>query len=735
MKKLKKHINIIIIVMLIILATILIGTPLYESNTQIMFIIFGIYSICYFVSKIVKKEKIEINKIDIGIFAIVFSSLLALVFKTYITLDGTIDKILKSFCILSIYIIVKNECKKNPQYLDIIVNTIILSILALCIIGLDEISANYFEGFKKIIKYKYIEYDEVRIGSLFAYPNTMAAICGTGIFLCIGQAWKNKKIQLIVGYIIISLIMLITMFFTYSRLVYILFAITVVFYLLILCKKYNIDKRINKKSMLIIGFICIIFITYVLVGLNIYDKIKINTEYQKILYTAEANKQYNFKFYIENNAEEKFKIKITEKNKYFDDIQITEKEFEIKSGIKEITIQTKQNTEIIYINIEKEESKIPLIISKAYINEEELFLKYKFLPTKIIDKIESISLKNKSAWERFAFIKDGIVAIKDNWIIGQGGKAWETVQYKVQSYNYYTKEMHCLPIKIFLENGIVGFLGYILIVILILKLFIQEIKKEKIDMWIISIIVAILFLLCHNMLDFDVSFFYVLLIVSMLISILSSREIYEHKGNNNIIYIILIITSIFSLYTFGMKLHYKKNTENMKINSFWTEERILKTYNKLIPFDKNAKIKYYRKLENMKAIDYTQSKKVLEDIIKSEKYEDQNLNLDNIYSYIECEFSCNQDIDKCLNFCLQYIKNTEDFFKYQPGQQLERLKNIRKITNLLKQENISEYVELFQSQFISELAEKEKYILDYEKTRSNKEQIEEYKRIIKELNL
>ena len=38
----------------------------------------------------------------------------------------------------------------------------------------------------------------------------------------------------------------------------------------------------------------------------------------------------------------------------------------------------------------------------------------------------TISLKNKSAWERLNFINDAVKLIKENWLCGMGGNAWRT---------------------------------------------------------------------------------------------------------------------------------------------------------------------------------------------------------------------------------------------------------------------------------------------------------------------
>ena len=175
-KLVKEKIPVIYIILLIIISTLLIGTPVNEDNEFFIYIVFGVFSIIYFLVKLIKKEKISICKIDILIGLVVFSVFMPLIGNTFSSLSNTIYGVIKYFVLFMNYIIVKNECKKNTLNIEVIINTIIFSILLLCIIGIDEINFNLLENFKKVIGYNYIQYDEIRIGSLFSYPNTMAAI-------------------------------------------------------------------------------------------------------------------------------------------------------------------------------------------------------------------------------------------------------------------------------------------------------------------------------------------------------------------------------------------------------------------------------------------------------------------------------------------------------------------------------------------------------------------------------
>lgn len=584
---------------------------------------------------------------------------------------------------------------------------------------------------KKFINYKFVEYDEQRIGSLFAYPNTMGAICGLGIFLNIGYIWKCKNIKSKVFYAICSIIMLVTMILTYSRFVYILFALIAILYMLILFKKYNIKKKITKTKAIILIVFCIILVTYIIIGLNISTELKIDNEYQKIMYEVKPNEKYDFSFDIQTNSnskeKESFLIKITEKNKYFDDINAQKIEFGTYTGTKTLEIQTKAETSVIYINIENKETDSKFIVNNARLNEKQLILKYKILPTKIIQKIQGISLKNKSLWERATFIKDGIKAIEQNWIFGLGGKAWETIQSKTQSYSYYAQEMHSFPVKVFIENGILGFVACIGVAIYLIKILVKECKEKEINMFNISILIAISFLLLHSIIDFDLSFFYCILVSATMIATISSKENGKQIKLSNVIYIILIIVSLINIYSTLIQMSYKEKARLLKVNSKWTEERIFETYYKLLPYNRTIKNRYYGTIK-----DDNQRQKIREDLIKNEKYDILNLSLENIYLYIE-QLIKNNEGAELFEKSLNYVEETEEFYKYNPNYQISRLSKLKEIVELLNENNFIEYAQKFENQLIKEIEEKEQDILNYEKSRYYQEYVELYKEQIEKL--
>lgn len=734
-EKIIKNINILIIILIIFASGILIGTPLLKENVQIIYIAIGIFSVFYFLKRIIKKEEIIHSKIDILISILIFSTLLPLLFRTYASLSETVYNILKYFCILDIYLIAKNECRKNEKYKDIVINSIIITILLLCVIGIDEVNANFLKGFKEFIHFQSIEYDEIRISSLFSYPNAMAAVSGLGFFLCLGYIFDNTSKKVKVIYSIIALIMLITLVLTYSRLVYIIFILALILYCLMLCKKYKIKEKINTRVIVALLSVLILGIIYVIIGLQIPDKLTVKNEYQKILYSVKPNEDYVFSFDInsESDKEESIIINFIEKNKFFDDINTTQVKLGTYVGNKEIKVHTNESTSVMYIKVEiKENCNTSFTISSAAINNKQLILKYKLLPTNIVNKIQGISLNNKSTWERFTFIKNGLNIIKDNWIVGKGGSAWETLQYNVQDYNYFAKEMHSFPIQLWIENGILAFISYVGIVICILYKFYISLKDNELNMKLISNIVAIIFIQLHCLLDFDMSFFYVQLIVFLIIAVLNdeNKEINTKKAVNIIINCIIIVISLITITICSVKKYYNTHTSVVKVDSIWTEERIFDIYNRLLPFDKNVNKRRYKALLNCKS-DNEKVEKSLKNMIIYEYYDDENVSLDNAYIYtVKITENINNSTNEKLDFVLEYVQNTEKHSIYRADFQIARFRNLNSIIRRLEMNQMEEYKEKFQNQLDKEIKEKEEYILDFTNSRYPKENVENYKRML-----
>ena len=139
-------------------------------------------------------------------------------------------------------------------------------------------------------------------------------------------------------------------------------------------------------------------------------------------------------------------------------------------------------------------------------------------------------------------------------------------------------------------------------------------------------------------------------------------------------------------------------------------------YYNLIPQNPqvNEKMNYFLSIEE--SIENGKKRKeILKNILKYEKFSNANLNLENVYYYIKLSIE-DENVDESLNFALKYIIDTENFSRYKAEFQISRLRNLKRIVELLYNENELEYAQKFNEQFTKEICEKEKFILDYQKS-------------------
>lgn len=163
--------------------------------------------------------------------------------------------------------------------------------------------------------------------------------------------------------------------------------------------------------------------------------------------------------------------------------------------------------------------KSGLIVKSLTINGKEHPLKYRYLPVSLVDKIKSIRVNNKSVWERGVFYQDALKIIKNNLFFGLGGNAWRYEYEKVQSYQYGATEIHSYPLQILMDYGIISFIALFYIVGIIVKHTIVYENEESFGIYI-----SILLLLAHSFIDFDMSFFYIMLMWFSLLGICNAKE-------------------------------------------------------------------------------------------------------------------------------------------------------------------------------------------------------------------
>ena len=185
------------------------------------------------------------------------------------------------------------------------------------------------------------------------------------------------------------------------------------------------------------------------------------------------------------------------------------------------------------------------------VNGVEEPLDYKFLPTKIVDKVKDIGLSTISVTERFEYMKDSCKLIGKYGLLGIGADGWKDRQKEVQDYFNFANEIHSYPLEVFCEFGIVGFIGIVGIIAEIFILVFKLIKNKERGSLRVGIVLAISTLLLHSFMDFELSFMYLLIVLFSLLA--CTTEIENGKEDNkkvityieNLICIISIIVAIY----------------------------------------------------------------------------------------------------------------------------------------------------------------------------------------------
>ena len=419
-------------------------------------------------------------------------------------------------------------------------------------------------------------------------------------------------------------------------------------------------KKINIKIFIMVIIIIVIIIgSWIIAQLNngkefvVFDEETKAYYKAKILNNVKPNPKYVFTFDMsaldtkENTKPTLFTINIIERDKKNFEIKNTLEEFEQYVGVKEIEIETADNTSEIKIEFGTNSKSSRLIINNFYINGEEYILEYKYLPTKLVEKVKDISLQYKTAQERFAFISDGLELIKENPLTGIGGGGWQFKYGEVQDYNYVTRDTHSYPIQIWLENGIIGIIALVLIYTIVFFTF----NKNIIN---IGIKFALIILMLHCVIDSDMYFVFIQALFFVLLAIFSVIYSKGVKKSEKLDYIFNFVIIILILVSIILNANPKIYNKNIIVEEL--EGRMMD-----LDIDRE---KYNEILEQL--IEEYQA------VIKYERIPYELL--DNKYQILQCSITtADGRLDKFLNEYYDFILTYENKWKYDEDKIIEKI--------------------------------------------------------------
>lgn len=633
------------------------------------------------------------SKVDYFVLGFMLTTTLPLIFGTCASYSDTVEFIMKYFFIYSVYILTRNVVKDKKQIECVIITTLICSLFSV-VLWFDYNNTQFLKGFMKWIN---LTYDpNTAFCGTFGYANAQAVHMALCIFLAMHRFKVNSNKVLKVLDIIYIIFALYIIWIAESRAVLLL--VGAIWFILFVVK---FRKQIVKhKVKVIIGTIIFVIalIIYLLMALKVPKIVTIENKdvKQTIKYDFKANQKYTLELELEtiyNDDVESFKdssltINIFDNGKYFMGRKLYDETIEEVNGKYKIEFLTVKDTDGITIKIENKYKGI-IKLKKCYINGEEHIMNYKYISNDLAYILSGHKISGKSIPQRLYMYNDCLKMAKDSPIIGHGGNTWKNMSLAYAEYRGALKESHSYFFELLISYGIIGLIAFLIFVIyFFIKIFKQckndkEKRKEK-----LLIVLGLLVLLIHTLIDFDMSFMLIQLLVYIYIAILmyDEQRIKTSQIKKCSIFdycIIIFLVFISSLYIRANISKYllKNNTEKYSVTSY------NKTYY-------NAKIKDDIK-NNKNVIEVLNE---FQDYMKKEPFYSQNENYERYFKVIYQNINklTESELQKYLEFGIERVKDVKEkspmYFDsvVQRAQSLSNtIKNFKKyIGNGYDRENI-----------------------------------------------
>jgi O-antigen ligase len=143
----------------------------------------------------------------------------------------------------------------------------------------------------------------------------------------------------------------------------------------------------------------------------------------------------------------------------------------------------------------------------------------KIIPQSILDRFMQKGEQATSG--RTDFYRDGLRVLKDTWLLGAGGGAWNTLYRAYQSYDYGSSEAHNLLLQVWIETGLIGLLAYIAMLVGVVKTYIDS-RKKATNSIVVLLGAVIFYVIGHSMVDFDFSYFSIPFVTFIILGALNA---------------------------------------------------------------------------------------------------------------------------------------------------------------------------------------------------------------------
>ncbi len=168
-----------------------------------------------------------------------------------------------------------------------------------------------------------------------------------------------------------------------------------------------------------------------------------------------------------------------------------------------------------------------------------------------------VDLKSSTSYiSRADFYGWGWEIVKDYPLNGTGAGGWNALYHQYQDYLVWTTEVHNHFLQVWIEAGTIGFLTWISIIGVLLWYLIRLKRRSERDEWVLiwGLASAVLALLAHSVIDFDLSIPAITIVLWSLLAMINwgyqsvEKPLLLKYGQfiNPVLVILLSITLLFS---------------------------------------------------------------------------------------------------------------------------------------------------------------------------------------------
>jgi len=480
MRRVSKSVNIMEKIIYISLCIVLLILPFRRGSffeKEIMPMETAIYTIFIFwtVYKIVQRQSIHLDSfMIIGMCILTISYMLPAFLGYAANKTDAVNYVMRYSAYLAVFLIA-SDITKSRNGLKVWLYTIALLGIGVAFLAIDSLAGGNIGSKLKFFDIGLNEYN--RLNGVFQYANTTGMVLGMifFVFVAIGilSEYKIEKV-LCSGFMFIAIS---TLILTVSRGAILLMPIVYIMLLILLPDK-------SKKIELVLTTIAPIVISLILYQplqkaspIVSFDTGKISTVWTLAVVGIVVSAVTTFLLLLLTNLLNKVSDKV-------------------------------YNIAFISLIVIVVAAVLAIWLSGAYT---------KIIPQQLLDRFRS----GQGSSGRSDFYRDGFKVLKDRWLLGAGGGAWNSLYRAYQSYDYGSTEAHNLLLQVWIETGLIGIFAFIILIIAALKTYYDSIKaRENVDVSILILAIT-MYAIGHSMVDFNFSYFSIPVIVFLLLGALN----------------------------------------------------------------------------------------------------------------------------------------------------------------------------------------------------------------------